>query len=77
MAARLMEDRWRHVWGWISYDPDTNLIFYGTSNPGPGTPMSGRVTTNGRREFLPVMLTRAKLSGSISTATMIFTTTMA
>jgi lanthanide-dependent methanol dehydrogenase len=23
------------VWGWISYDPDTNLIFYGTSNPGP------------------------------------------
>jgi len=23
------------VWGWISYDPSTNLIFYGTSNPGP------------------------------------------
>jgi lanthanide-dependent methanol dehydrogenase len=23
------------VWGWISYDPDTNLIFYGTANPGP------------------------------------------
>ena len=23
------------VWGWISYDPDTNLIFCGTSNPGP------------------------------------------
>jgi lanthanide-dependent methanol dehydrogenase len=23
------------VWGWISYDPATNLIFYGTSNPGP------------------------------------------
>jgi PQQ-dependent dehydrogenase (methanol/ethanol family) len=23
------------VWGWISYDPDSNLIFYGTSNPGP------------------------------------------
>jgi PQQ-dependent dehydrogenase (methanol/ethanol family) len=23
------------VWGWISYDPDTNLIFYGTGNPGP------------------------------------------
>jgi PQQ-dependent dehydrogenase (methanol/ethanol family) len=23
------------VWGWISYDPETNLIFYGTSNPGP------------------------------------------
>jgi lanthanide-dependent methanol dehydrogenase len=23
------------VWGWISYDPETNLIFYGTSNPSP------------------------------------------
>jgi PQQ-dependent dehydrogenase (methanol/ethanol family) len=23
------------VWGWISYDPDLNLIYYGTSNPGP------------------------------------------
>ncbi|GAA4330444.1 methanol/ethanol family PQQ-dependent dehydrogenase [Pigmentiphaga soli] len=23
------------VWGWISYDPELNLIFYGTANPGP------------------------------------------
>ncbi|HEY6579264.1 MAG TPA: PQQ-dependent dehydrogenase, methanol/ethanol family [Rhizomicrobium sp.] len=23
------------VWGWISYDPQTKLIFYGTGNPGP------------------------------------------
>jgi alcohol dehydrogenase (cytochrome c) len=23
------------VWGWISYDPKANLIFYGTGNPGP------------------------------------------
>ena len=23
------------MWGWISYDPDTNTIFYGTANPGP------------------------------------------
>jgi PQQ-dependent dehydrogenase (methanol/ethanol family) len=22
-------------WGWISYDPQRNLIFYGTANPGP------------------------------------------
>jgi PQQ-dependent dehydrogenase (methanol/ethanol family) len=32
-------DAWRigggTVWGWISYDPDQNLIFYGTSNPSP------------------------------------------
>jgi PQQ-dependent dehydrogenase (methanol/ethanol family) len=25
-------------WGWISYDPDLNLIYYGTSNPGPWNP---------------------------------------
>jgi PQQ-dependent dehydrogenase (methanol/ethanol family) len=23
------------VWGWISYDPQLNLVYYGTSNPGP------------------------------------------
>jgi PQQ-dependent dehydrogenase (methanol/ethanol family) len=30
---------WQHgggnVWGWISYDPDLNLVYYGTGNPGP------------------------------------------
>ncbi|HEY0995866.1 MAG TPA: PQQ-dependent dehydrogenase, methanol/ethanol family, partial [Gemmatimonadaceae bacterium] len=30
---------WRNgggtVWGWISYDPALNLIYYGTGNPGP------------------------------------------
>jgi len=26
------------VWGWISYDPDLNLVYYGTSNPGPWNP---------------------------------------
>lgn len=32
-------DAWRqgggNVWGWISYDPDLNLIYHGTGNPGP------------------------------------------
>jgi lanthanide-dependent methanol dehydrogenase len=23
------------TWGWISYDPDLNLVYYGTANPGP------------------------------------------
>jgi PQQ-dependent dehydrogenase (methanol/ethanol family) len=23
------------MWGWIAYDPDLNLIFFGTGNPGP------------------------------------------
>jgi lanthanide-dependent methanol dehydrogenase len=27
-----------NVWGWISYDPDLNLIYYGTGNPGPWNP---------------------------------------
>lgn len=33
------EEAWRvgggTVWGWISYDPEANLIYYGTSNAGP------------------------------------------
>ncbi|MDB6162694.1 MAG: mxaF, partial [Xanthomonadaceae bacterium] len=26
------------VWGWISYDPKLDLIYYGTGNPGPWNP---------------------------------------
>jgi lanthanide-dependent methanol dehydrogenase len=26
------------VWGWVTYDPATNTIFYGTSNPGAWNP---------------------------------------
>jgi PQQ-dependent dehydrogenase (methanol/ethanol family) len=26
------------VWGWISYDPELNLIYYGTANPGSWNP---------------------------------------
>jgi lanthanide-dependent methanol dehydrogenase len=26
------------AWGWISYDPGLNLVYYGTSNPGPWNP---------------------------------------
>ena len=33
---------WKHgggtVWGWISYDPQLDLIYQGTSNPGPRVP---------------------------------------
>jgi glucose dehydrogenase len=35
-------ERWQigggTVWGWISYDPELNLIFYGTANPGAWNP---------------------------------------
>jgi len=26
------------MWGWISYDPDADLIYYGSANPGPWNP---------------------------------------
>ena len=32
-------DLWKHggapVWGWMSYDPDLDLFYYGVGNPGP------------------------------------------
>jgi PQQ-dependent dehydrogenase (methanol/ethanol family) len=32
-------DQWKMggatVWGWVSYDPGSNLVYYGTANPGP------------------------------------------
>ncbi|MDQ6925229.1 MAG: PQQ-dependent dehydrogenase, methanol/ethanol family [Candidatus Eremiobacteraeota bacterium] len=32
-------DAWKHgagaSWGWVSYDPDLDMIYHGTSNPGP------------------------------------------
>jgi len=35
-------DQWKigggTVWGWITYDPEMNLIYYGTSNPGTWNP---------------------------------------
>ena len=35
-------DMWRtggaSAWGWITYDPELDLIFYGTANPGPWNP---------------------------------------
>jgi PQQ-dependent dehydrogenase (methanol/ethanol family) len=35
-------DQWKigggGAWGWISYDPEANLIYYGTANPGPWNP---------------------------------------
>ncbi|MGN6388075.1 MAG: PQQ-dependent dehydrogenase, methanol/ethanol family, partial [Burkholderiaceae bacterium] len=27
-----------NVWGFVSYDPDADLIYYGTANPGPWNP---------------------------------------
>ena len=36
------KDQWKlgggNVWGWISYDPELDLIYYGTGNPGVWNP---------------------------------------
>jgi PQQ-dependent dehydrogenase (methanol/ethanol family) len=33
------DDSWQRggapVWGWLSYDPELDLVYYGTGNPGP------------------------------------------
>ena len=38
-ASSWPHDKWKvgggTVWGWISYDPELDLIYYGTGNPGP------------------------------------------
>jgi lanthanide-dependent methanol dehydrogenase len=35
-------DAWRigggTVWGWLTYDPEANLLYHGTANPGPWNP---------------------------------------
>jgi PQQ-dependent dehydrogenase (methanol/ethanol family) len=35
-------DAWQRggapVWGWLSYDPELDLVYYGTGNPGPYNP---------------------------------------
>jgi glucose dehydrogenase len=44
-------DQWQigggTTWGWYSYDPELDLIYYGTGNPRPGTRRSARATTSG------------------------------
>ncbi len=35
-------DMWKtgggNVWGWLNYDPELDLLYYGTANPGPWNP---------------------------------------
>ena len=41
-AASWPSGMWKHggasSWGWVSFDPQLNLIYYGTSNPSPRVP---------------------------------------
>ncbi len=46
-------DQWKlgggTTWGWFSYDPKLNLVYYGSGNPGTWRiRRSDRATTNGR-----------------------------
>jgi hypothetical protein len=56
------------VWGWISYDPEQNLIFHGTSNPSPWNHASAPATTSGPTAFSRASPRPARRTGSISTA---------
>ncbi len=44
-------DQWKTgggcTWGWFSYDPKLDLVYYGSGNPRPGTRSSVRATTSG------------------------------
>jgi lanthanide-dependent methanol dehydrogenase len=41
-ASTWQKEQWKvgggSVWGWISYDPELDLIYHGTGNPGPWNP---------------------------------------
>jgi lanthanide-dependent methanol dehydrogenase len=63
------------VWGWISYDPELDLIYYGT--PGRGILTCVRVTTSGRPPCLLGTPIRAKQCGLTSGVLTISSTTMA
>ena len=47
-----MNEEWKlgggTTWGWQTYDPQLNLLYYGSGNPGTWNPDQGRATTNGR-----------------------------
>lgn len=51
------------AWGWLTYDPTLDLIYYGSANRGPGTPTCGPATTSGRRRCSRAARRRGKRSG--------------
>ena len=60
-------DKWQigggTVWGWISYDPDLKLIYYGTSTRARGTMISVLAITSGPPRSSPAIPTPGMQSG--------------
>ena len=49
------------VWGWLSYDPELNLIYYGTGNPAPYNPEQRR----GDNKWTSSVLARRPSDGAL------------
>ena len=64
-ATSWAEDTWQHggapVWGWMSYDPELDLVYYGTGNPRPITPSSA----SGDNKWTASVLARRPADGSL------------
>lgn len=62
------DDSWRTgggpVWGWLSYDPDLDLLYYGTGNPGPYNTEQRR----GDNKWTASVLARRPADGSLAWA---------
>ena len=63
-------DMWKQggVWGWVSYDPELNLVYYGTSNPGPWNSSMRPGDNMWTAASLPATPTRDRRGGSIKRA---------
>jgi glucose dehydrogenase len=72
-------DAWRigggTVWGWLSYDPEANLLYHAPPIQARGTPSSGRATISGPPASSHAFPIPAKPSGSTSGRRTICTTT--
>jgi PQQ-dependent dehydrogenase (methanol/ethanol family) len=64
-ATSWSQDAWKNggapVWGWISYDPELDLVYYGTGNPAP----YNAEQRNGDNKWTCSVLARRPADGSL------------